>query len=467
MGRPTDWTPLGCDSDPVPGDPAQISQEAAHLSTVARQISDQVAALRKIAGGGVEVGKHAEKIRSSSSDLADQLDKVVGRYQKVSAALTQWVPDLEQAQSQSITALNEAEAPYKKLSTTVVLPSGSHLTAQQKQDITNYHNSMNQAQQQLDDAKALLAKAVGFRDDRASHYASAINSAIDDGVKDSWWDSFKNWVSHYAWLIKDICTGLEIAATVLAVLALIFTGVGWIVLLGIGLTALALIGRSMLAATGNGSWFDVGVDAFALLTFGVGELAGKMLSTLSDNAVGLAKGMELTKASNMLDDFEEVMGTEARQRVTAAYIEKTVPEVSETAKTTLVERLLWAGDRGVVNNVKTLIKLYAKFGDNPGLAAVISQGRTLANVLRGNFLAANAVGFGSLAGGGIEFDGPNGPTAVNLHIPRLTELYTKAFEDPTTPADGISTNAADNLVHIASVIQPASIPAFEQVTGTW
>jgi hypothetical protein len=46
MGRPAgyQWRPLGLDSDPVPGDPAQISQEAQHLASVASQITDQVAA---------------------------------------------------------------------------------------------------------------------------------------------------------------------------------------------------------------------------------------------------------------------------------------------------------------------------------------------------------------------------------------------------------------------------------------
>jgi hypothetical protein len=467
MARPTDWTPLGCDSDPVPGDPGQISQEAAHLSSVARQIADQVAALRQMATGGVEVGQHAEKIRSSAGDLAGQLDKVVGRYQKVSAALTQWVPDLEQAQAQSLTALNEAEGPYQKLNTPVVLPSGPHLTAAQKQSVTAYHTSMNQAQQSLDAAKALLAKAVSFRDERASYYAGVISKAVDDGVADSWWDRFKEWVNKYAWLIKDVCTALEIAATALAILALIFTGVGWIVLLGIGLTALALLGRGMLAATGNGSWFDVGVDAFALLTFGAGAALGKVLSTVTENTATLARGMESAKAADLLSSFAKVAGQDAAQRVSAQFLERVVPEVSETAKTTLWERVLWAGDRGVVNNMKTNLQLYAKFGSNPAIAALTGQSRMLANLLRGNFAAANAVGLGSLAGGGIEIDGPGGPTAVNWHIPGVTGLYTKVFEDTTTQDGGISTAAADHLERIASVISPVTIPAFQLATGTW
>lgn len=60
MGRPTDWQPLA-DSDPVPGDPAGISSEAAHLSGVAQMIQGQVAQLHKIASGQAdERGCYAE-----------------------------------------------------------------------------------------------------------------------------------------------------------------------------------------------------------------------------------------------------------------------------------------------------------------------------------------------------------------------------------------------------------------------
>ena len=54
MGRPPgyQWEPLGLDSDPVPGDPGRISEEAAHLASVAKQISQQVARLHKLAAGG-------------------------------------------------------------------------------------------------------------------------------------------------------------------------------------------------------------------------------------------------------------------------------------------------------------------------------------------------------------------------------------------------------------------------------
>jgi hypothetical protein len=85
------------DSDPVPGDPGQLGREAAHLSQVATTITDQIKALRQIADSGADEslkGQYADTIRSSATGLADQLGKVVGRYQKASTALSQWVPEV-------------------------------------------------------------------------------------------------------------------------------------------------------------------------------------------------------------------------------------------------------------------------------------------------------------------------------------------------------------------------------------
>ena len=301
MARPADWTPLGLSADPVPGDPEQVSQEAAHLRRMATTLTDQIAALRKIADGGADavlVGQYAEKIRLSASDLAGQLGKVVGRYQKVSSALSQWGPDLEQAQAQSAAALNEAEGPYRTLQIKPDFPASCKLSHAQQQDKQYYDRSMQRAQAGLDAAKAKLARAVRIRDERASHWAGVINSAIDDGVKDSFWDGVVG-----AWIvdvIKDLCTILEIAATVLAIMALFATGVGEVLLLAFAATAVALVLRTLLAATGQGSWLDVAWDAFALLTLdiaggvkGAAGLVGRATATVDE---AIAVGDRLTAA---------------------------------------------------------------------------------------------------------------------------------------------------------------------------
>jgi len=272
MARPAgyQWQPLGLDADPVPGDPQAIGAEAAHLAAVARTVAGQIAALHKIASDNTETGQHAEKIRAAALGLVGSLQTAATRYARVSSALSGWVPELEQAQTLSIRALNEAEAPYARLHQAVTLPSGSDLTAAQKQEIAAYHASMQRAQDQLDAAQALLTRATTLRDTQAAHYAAKINQASNDGLTDheSWWDDITHAVAGWTWLIKDICTGLEILAAAAAVIALFATGAGWLIV-AFWFTAAALLGRVVLAGTGNGSWFDVAADTFALVTLGL------------------------------------------------------------------------------------------------------------------------------------------------------------------------------------------------------
>ena len=293
MARPAgdQWQPLGWDTDPVPGDPQEISAEAAHLAQVAQDITGQVAALRKISADGVQIGQSPEAIRAAAQTLAGDLAKVAVRYQKVAAALRGWSPELEQAQRMSVQALDQAEIPYARLRQQAILPSGSHLTAAQQQEVASYHAAMRRAEDELDAARALLGRAISLRDTQAAYYQAKIDDASHDSLADSWWDHVENWVDHHAGLLADICTALEYVATGLAIAALIFSGVGILVVLGIAATALALAGRTLLAATGNGSWFDVGLDAFSLLAFGSGKWAGRLMEGTFEAASDTADGI--------------------------------------------------------------------------------------------------------------------------------------------------------------------------------
>ncbi|MGD0069373.1 MAG: hypothetical protein ABSB76_38875, partial [Streptosporangiaceae bacterium] len=227
MGRPPgyQWQPLGLDADPVPGDPQAIGQEVQHLVSVANTIASQITALRKIASDNTETGQHADKIRSSASSLAGSLQVAEARYRKVSSALKGWVPELEQAQSLSIRALNEAEAPYARLGQAVILPSGPGLSAAEKEEVASYHASVQRSQDQLNAAKALLTRATGLRDTKGAYYASKINQASDDSLTDHeslWGDitgDFDRLVGDVSWELRDVCTGLEILATAATVIA--------------------------------------------------------------------------------------------------------------------------------------------------------------------------------------------------------------------------------------------------------
>jgi hypothetical protein len=471
MGRPTDWTPLGWDTDPVPGDTDVISQEAAHLASIAKEIIGEVAALHKIAAGGADgalIGNYADKIHSSASDLAGQLGKVIGRYQKVSSALSQWVPDLEDAQRQSVQALNDAEGPYQKLKATVVLPGGSNLTAQQKQAITNYHNAMNLATDQLNAAKVLLSKAISFRDERGSYYAGLIGSAISDSLKDSWWDQFKNWVSDWSWLIKDICTALEVIATILAVIALFIPGLDILdalLMAGFILTAVATAGRLLLAVTGNGSWFDFAMDALALLTFGGSKLMSSLVEASADSATTAAK-LEITaQRSGMIQkglDFLAAKGgifdDQSITSIAVKYIEKVnelVPDLAKEAKPTWLEYHLLGEDATTLAKISSIAQRFS----GAGIADIDAAG-TAVKWLRVGMDANAGISVSSslagLLGSAPGIDGPGGPSPWHITIPGFTDWYTNTFETPTTA--GLSTGAAD-------IIFAPEITAYKIVTG--
>jgi len=298
MGRPSgnQWQPLGWETDPVPGDPEVITQEARLLASVADQINGQIAALRKISSDQTNLGQTADAIRSSASDLVTTLQVVGDRYQRVSSALTGWVGELEQAQSMSIRALDQAEAPYAQLNQVVALPSGSNLTTAQQQGIQNYHAAMQRAQGAVDDAKALLNQAISLRDQQGSYYASKINAAANDALRDSRWDKFKSWVSDNATWLKTLAKALGDIVAVLALVCLLIPGVDLLLIAALALTAMLLVVHTMLAATGNGSWLDVAIDVIGILTLGYGLEAADSL----EGAEGTARTLAEAERTSML-----------------------------------------------------------------------------------------------------------------------------------------------------------------------
>jgi hypothetical protein len=467
MGRPADyqWRPLGLDRDPVPGDPAQVRQEAQHLAGVAAQISDQVAALRKIADDNTEVGEHADKLHSSAASLAGQLDILATRYQKVSSALNGWAPDLEQAQAMSIQALDQAEGPYQKINQAVVLPAGDNLTAQQEQDVQSYHNSITQAQSQLDAAKALLDRATALRDSSGSQHASLINQACDDGLRDhhSLWGSISGFFSHaWSWvtahwpqILGDICTVLEVLATAAAIVAFILAqfvpGLDVVVdalVLGAFLATLtATAGRGVLAATGHGSWWDFALDAFACVTFGIGRVAG-MAAKAMGPAVEAASKLALTSElltevatdgprAAMLAKFASLEGVDS---VEMAYrLGDLAPTVAKGADSLsgfvkVMNSLGGLGEEG--DAYAKLLSLGERF-TTP--ISDLSQYSNLAKTLAG--VTGISAGVGGLSGltatvvNGIELDWGN--SSWSVAISPLHDWYTKHLEIPTgAPAGG-------------------------------
>lgn len=465
MGRPTGaaWQPLGLDEDPTPGDPQRVTDEVSHLDSVAATILNQISALKKIAGGGSDalIGEYADKIRESASDLVGTLQTVHERYAKVASALGGWESDLVTAQAMSLKALNEAEGPYQQLQLlngpTISAPQTSPpapLTPQEQQEAAAHKAAVSKAQGQLNDAIGDLHKAVQFRDDQANYWAGQINSASDDSLRDSWWDSFKDFIGKWAWLIKDICTVLEVVAAILAIVALFLTGIGPLLLaLAFVMTAAALLGRTVLAATGNGSWLDVIMDAVALATLGlaggidggffkIGGLVGRAGATLGDaikvgdTIVEEARDASFTgKAISLLDKGTEAfnglaetvgkipgMGLVARLLSKGSAVTEGISEylgdvqdvlrpmagdmVKGLEEKSAALRVVRGGE-DLANDVVKMNVLTKAFSDSPEFMALSAKFGSQVNAARGLILTSAVVNLGAgLVLPGIPFYAP-------------------------------------------------------------
>ncbi len=132
----------------------------------------------------------------------------------------------------------------------------------------------------------MLTEATDHRDEHAGRAARAIRESIDhDGLKDSWWDKFTNWVSEHADLLRAIARIAELVAGILSVLALVTAFIPFLnfltpILLTLAALAslVALVCTLMLALAGEASWIDVGLALLSVVT--VVGVAGKSVRLL-------------------------------------------------------------------------------------------------------------------------------------------------------------------------------------------
>ena len=467
MARPVDWWPLAA-SDPVPGDTVQITKEAAFLASTAQDIEDQVARLRAIASGqSVEKGLHVDKLKSASSDVADNLDKVVGRYQKTSAALSAWVPELDYAQSQSLKARAQAQdaAARQRANQPIVRPSNYQPTPQDTQQDQARASALNTANSDLAAARAMLDAATSYRDQKGSDTRNKIENAINDGVHDSWWDKFKGFIGQYSSWIANICTVLEVLALVLALVCLFIPGLNIIdalLLAGFFLTLAATVGRGVLAATGNGSWLDFGLDVLALLTFGASKILSGALKAGAEAAVQEGKGLV---AAQYVEKFfgpfaGKLIGQGRALEVSLQFLMEDLPEGSKLGRfAQFLSAVKAGGSLEDWENFGKITMLFGKLGDT---VPAVTKAMNLAKGTIIGLHIATWTSLGSalaaLVGGGGAISGPNGAVWRIPHIPVISDFWDW-IEKNTTTEGGLTTDQANFLVNL-SAITPLGPGAF-------
>jgi hypothetical protein len=404
MSRPPDyeWAVLGEGEDPIPGDPYEVRQEATRLGKMAQTISDQIKLLNDIAGDENR-GRFKDGLVSKAEEVKGDLGKVAKRYQSVSGYLGNWASDLEYCQSESIKALTRAQQAAPTANTPQLEPaSHEHLTDEQKQRQAAADKARSAAQDEINAAKRQLDRAKQHRDDRGRYWKGKIEASDHDDLKDSTWDKFKNFVHEHAELIKvlaDICTWV---VTALVIASLLIPGLDIATGLLAGLMLAALAGHTALALSGDGSWMDVAMDVFALVTLGTTSLAKVGLEGVVDTANVAAKGLEGA------GDAEEAAGALAKAGQDVA---EPAEEVSQSLSGRVADSLstwgkavgkkfVMGGEKDIVEHMDRLNELAEKFPDSLILKSGPKAASFFVNQARIAFGAANlADQFGHWAGG--------------------------------------------------------------------
>lgn len=405
MGRPADheWAVLDEYEDPVPGDPEEIRTEATRLGTMARTIRDQIRLLNAIAGDE-NIGKFADTMRETATDLRDGLDKVAARYEHVSDYLGHWADDLAMCQADSLRALAKAQSVAHTATTPQLTPdphgSAPHLTPEQQKAKAAADRARHAAQNELHAAKRQLERVKYLRDERASHWKQQIESTEHDGLKDSRWDKFKDFVHEHAEMIKllaDICTWI---VTGLVIVSLFIPGLDIATGVLAGFMLAALLGHTSLALSGDGSWIDVGLDVFALATLGASTWAKGILEGSTEFAESVG---------NTLRGPAEVLGSNASKLVAEG--NGLAEDVAQTAGRRLIsavtdygravgQKFLAGGEKEALEHIQKLRSLAEEFPDTRLFPNALARGTSVLNTVRFANGAANVVDeFGHWAGG--------------------------------------------------------------------
>ncbi len=272
-----DWDPLATDGDPFPALPQQVTSYGQDLQRTGDLIAEQVTLLRRLAQEDSWYTDAADAFREKAEELADRIDKVKDRYQQAGAHLITFADTADEAQRAAVVVRDEAREAQRALQSNPVVEPGTAPPGEPAPALTPAQRAQNRRH---DDASDALSRLQGDFDrlvdearSAASTCAGRISDAIDDDVKDDWWDRNAGWLKTVTKVLGWVVT---IAAIVLLTVAT--GGTIWLVALGVGLAAgiASLLINVGLARNAEGGWSAVAFDAIGVLTLGAGGLFARI-----------------------------------------------------------------------------------------------------------------------------------------------------------------------------------------------
>ena len=253
------WEALG--GDPVPGDPSAFDALSQRFSEIATDAADALAKLDRFKSGvndSIWRGESAQAFRENIGKLPPRLAKLHDSYATAAEGMGGYGRALRRLQDEARAVLGEARSAQRDADTTERLRDQARAT-----DPTAPTAAHDRA---IEDAQRQLRGARDRIDDLRDRRRAAENAAIarleraqDQGIpNDPWWkrawDSVDRWVDEHAGLLRGLSYALSFAAGVLAFVPSL-QGVAAV------LAGLAVMTNVLLAATGNGEWKTLLVDA--------------------------------------------------------------------------------------------------------------------------------------------------------------------------------------------------------------
>lgn len=307
--RPRDWHPLRTEdryADPTPGSPADIRTGRRTMTDTAIEIRTQITRLRALSDGTGLKGDYADALQDGADRLRDKLGKVADRYEAVAVKVSAWAEAVEDAQHQTVAAHRAATAAHDVITPLDALPEAD-LTPTQKSDLDHARASLIRAQAAFDGA-------VGDYESDARRLSGAIEDLLDDSLEDSCWSWTSNLLERNAAWINEALEIIGWIATVVAIAAVLIacapTAPAWLALAAswaIAGAEAATYGTALvhtaLAATGNGTWADVGLDVVAILTLRMGKAAEQ----------GVTAGVDATRVASRQAAKDAVSAARAEQ----------------------------------------------------------------------------------------------------------------------------------------------------------
>lgn len=298
MARPSDWSAVGMQLDPVPGDPAEIRQSASSARSIEQAIAQQVERLNSLKDGEGWESESGEKFRDSAGDLAGAIEKAKGRYTQLAAALDQWADGLEGLQREADAALlqaQDAQDAHRAAANQTI--TADEDTPEHQDQVDAQNRALSAAQGDIDAAAAIVRRIGGpFGEEGeygelAGRVADRIRQGADDGLKDGWFDHVKQAIHGARGVLNVIKDALDAVGTVLlvvTVVAAIFfpAALPVIALIGLAVAGAKLLITATQSMAGDASAGDVGKDAIGFALAAVGFGAAKYASS----AMGMLRG---------------------------------------------------------------------------------------------------------------------------------------------------------------------------------